>query len=140
MIGEKRPSNILKNLLIILTTFLLSLIIIIGGLALYIYVKNPFNIQACLISSFLTGDVDNQTGFKTGAKTGASTQFDHPLLSDKQEAMLENAGINVSTLPTTISPEMKDCVIKAIGEDRVNEIISGSAPGLMDILRAKSCL
>lgn len=61
-------------------------------------------------------------------------------MSQNQEIMLENAGIDVSSLPTTLSPEMKACGINALGEDRINEIINGAALGPMDLLRVKSCL
>ena len=144
---NKKPKTFLKIFLIILVTFLLSAIITLGGLAFYIYKENPFNIQACLISSFLNASSiinsktsDSQSSVGTGATKIAPAQFDHPFLSPEQEVMLENAGIDVSTLPTTLSPEMEACGIDALGEDRINEIINGATPGLLDVFRVKSCL
>ncbi len=140
MAEEKKPRAFLKYFLIIFLTFLLSSIITLGGLALYVYTQNPFNIQACLISSFLNASslMDSQSSAGTG--TNAPAQFDHPFLSSDQEAMLENAGIDVSALPTTLSPEMKACGIEALGQDRIDEIINGATPGPLDLFRVKSCL
>ncbi|MCK5061470.1 hypothetical protein KAR28_02880 [Candidatus Parcubacteria bacterium] len=144
---NKKPKGFLKIFLIILATFLLSSIITLGGLAFYIYKQNPFNIQACLISSFLNASSimdsktsDSRPSAGAGTTKTASDQFDHPFLSPEQEVMLENAGIDVSTLPTTLSPEMKACGIDALGENRINEIINGATPGPLDLLRVKSCL
>lgn len=146
---NKKPRAFFKTFLIILVTFFLSSIITLGGLAFYIYKQNPFNIQACLISSFLKAssimdskisDSDSQSSAGTGTTKTVPAQFDHPFLSPEQEVMLENAGIDVSTLPTTLSPEMKACGINALGEDRINEIINGATPSLLDLLRVKSCL
>ncbi len=144
---NKKPKRFLKIFLIILVTFLLSSVITLGGLALYIYKQNPFNIQACLISSFLNAPSildsktsDSQINTEAGTTKTASDQFDHPFLSSEQEVMLENAGIDVSALPTTLSPEMKACGIEALGADRINEIINGATPGPLDLFRVKSCL
>ena len=139
---NKKPRKLFKTFLVIIVTFLLSAIITLGGLAYYIYAKNPYNLQACLISSFLNASsiLDGQSSASSGTTGAASTQFDHPFLSSEQETMLENAGIDVSTLPTTLSEETKACGIEALGQDRINEIINGATPGPLDLLRAKSCL
>ena len=146
-VGNKKLKAFFKKFFIVLLIFFLSAIITLVGLAFYIYKQNPFNIQACLISSMLNASsiIDNKIdGIKSSAGIGAAktapAQFDHPFLSPNQEAMLENAGIDVSALPTTLSPEMKACGINALGEDRINEIINGAAPGPLDLLRVKSCL
>lgn len=128
----------MKKIFTILTTFVLSVIITIAGLGFYVYKYNPFNIQACLISSFLSVPTENTA--TDGDTAGGSTEkFDHPLLSEEQEAKLESAGIDVSALPTVIPPEAEECAVKALGEDRVNEIINGAIPGPLDLFRAKSC-
>jgi len=141
---NKKSRGFLKTFLMILVIFFFSAIITLGGLAFYIYKHNPFNIQACLISSLLNASSILDSGTSASAGTGtaktAPAQFDHPFLSSEQEAKLENAGIDVSTLPTTLSPEMKACGIEALGEDRINEIINGATPGPLDLLRVKSCL
>ncbi|MCD4762158.1 hypothetical protein K8R32_04340 [bacterium] len=136
---NKKPRTFLKTFLLILVTFFLSVIITLVGLVFYIYKANPFNIQACLISSFL--NVFSIMNGQSGAGTGITpAKFDHPFLSSEQEVMLENAGIDVSALPTTLSPEMKACGIDALGQDRIDEIINGATPGPLDLLRVKSCL
>ena len=145
--GNKKLKAFFKKFFIVLLIFFLSAIITLVGLAFYIYKQNPFNIQACLISSMLNASsiIDNKIGDSqpntaTEAVETAPAQFDHPFLSPNQEAMLENAGIDVSALPTTLSPEMKACGINALGEDRINKIINGAAPSPLDLLRVKSCL
>ena len=62
-VDNKKPRAFLKIFLIILVTFFLSSIITLGGLAFYIYKQNPFNIQACLISSLLNASsvMDSKT-------------------------------------------------------------------------------
>ena len=145
--SNKKLKVFFKKFFIVLFIFLLSAIITLSGLAFYIYKQNPFNIQACLISSLLNASpiMDNKTGDSQSSAATETTetapaQFDHPFLSPNQEIMLENAGIDVSALPTTLSPEMKACGINALGEDRINEIINGATPGPLDLLRVKSCL
>jgi len=140
MLEEKKTSSYKKNLLIILATSLLTTIIVIGGLTYYIVAKNPFNIQACLISSFLSASLGDESDASAGPARQEAADFDHPMLSEEQETMLENAGIDVGSLPTAISPAMESCFIKILGQERVNEIKAGAVPGPLDIFRVKSCL
>lgn len=143
---EKKKSNFLKTFLIILATFVLTVIIVLGSLAYYVASRNPFNVQACLISSFLNSSsmiADNASdtaGTAANSAASAGEDFDHPLLSTEQETMLETAGIDVSSLPTAISAEMEACFTATLGEDRVKEIMGGGTLGPLDIFRAKSCL
>lgn len=144
--GEKLKS-FLKYFLFTVVIFFFSSIFTLGGLAYYIYKKNPLNIQACMISSVITAsltpDIDNlNDSSSTGidATKTSPIQFDHPFLSSEQELSLEKAGIDVGTLPTSLSPEMKACGTEALGAERINEIINGSTPGLLEVVRLKSCL
>lgn len=72
-------------------------------------------------------------------KTEQSTTYDHPLLSPDQEKTLQGIGVDLETIPTTITPAQEQCATEALGQDRVNEIKSGSAPSITDYLKAKSC-
>ena len=135
----------MKTILTMIFTFVLTAIIIIGGAALYIAKENPYNIQACIISSFLSApDKDgSDSGEVDGKKDSAiesTKESDHPLLSDKQEEMLEDLGVDVSTLPASISPEMEACAIDKLGKERVQEIMDGDMPGPLEIFKARSCL
>ena len=139
-----KPKTFWKYFFIILITFILSSLITLALLTFYIYKQNPFNIQACLISSVLNASKiaePNSSQSSTGSETTkTSPPVDHPLLSNTQEIMLEDAGIDIGTLPTTLSPEMEACGVETLGRERVNELINGATPGPLDILRAKSCL
>ena len=136
---EKKKSNFRNYFLTVVLTFILTTIIISGFLALYVVKKNPFNVQACIVSSFLSPS-DIQAGDVNAGSATAVSSFDHPLLSDTQEVMLDKAGIDVETLPSTISPAMEACFRDSLGDSRVNEIMQGDAPGPLDLFKAKGCL
>lgn len=61
-------------------------------------------------------------------------------LSEDQKKLLNNFGIDETNIPTSISKEQENCAIKAIGEKRLNDIISGSTPTYSELLKAKSCI
>lgn len=132
--------------LTIVLTFVFTTLLILGGGAWYVYKNNPFNIQACVISSFLktpdTGTLKDKTIDAVGTVGDKIDQvkYDHPLLNDTQETMLKSAGIDVETLPATISPETENCFIEALGKENVEEIKAGATPGALDLFKAKSCL
>ncbi len=142
----KKSRNFSKTLVVILVTFVFTCLIMSGALIFYIIKANPFNIQACIISSYL--GIKNQTSFSTttsetssgAGQAPAVKSYDHPLLNDEQEQFLENIGIDVETLPTEISPDMIACFQEELGEERVKEIIGGATPGVLDIVRARPCL
>ena len=136
---EKKKSNFLNYFYTVILTFVLTLIIVLGSLALYVVKKNPFNVQACIISSFLS-PTNVEAGDASTSSATTVTKFDHPLLSDTQEVMLDKAGIDVESLPSTISPEMEACFRDSLGDSRVNEIIQGATPGPLDLFKAKGCL
>lgn len=144
--NQKQGSK-LKTFLIILTTFIITVVLVLGGLGLYIYKANPFNVQACLISSFLNsagGEIrDNNPVSPDGsasAESGVNEQDKHPLLNEDQEKQLEEAGIDVESLPQTISPEAEECFIEKLGEERVKEIKEGDSPSSYEIFKTRSCL
>jgi len=127
----------MKIIITIIATFVLTMVIIIGGGAWYIAKKNPYNIQACVISSFLNQDEGSAS---LASSTTEASDFDHPLLSNDQEKMLESLGIDIGTLPASISPETKACAVEKLGEKRVQEILDGGAPGAFEIFKVKDCL
>ena len=65
--------------------------------------------------------------------------YDHPLLSADQEKTLQAIGVDVKSIPTSISPAQEKCAVYALGQDRVNQIKAGSAPSISDYLSAKNC-
>lgn len=137
----KKSSSFLPTLLIILTTAIITAALVLGGLTLYVVKANPFNIQACVISSFFQDAAGTGSAEEGGQTEGGQTEGGgHPLLSDDQEQMLESSGIDVESLPQEISPEMEACFEEKLGKDRVEEIKAGAEPGSMELFKARSCL
>jgi hypothetical protein len=136
--------KIIQILLIIILLFIISLIII--------FVFNPGDLRTKIISrginSFLENnlydysstdskDADSQN---SGVKNTDSEKIDNPLLNDEQEKTLESYGVDVSQLPSEISPAMRECFVEKLGESRAQELADGATPGPIDILKAKDCL
>lgn len=131
----------MQTFLIVMTTAVVTFILTLGGLALYVAKSNPYNVQACIISGFLGGSGGAASGASgSPSVSGGGADYDHPLLNDSQEQMLQGAGIDPATLPTEISPEMEACFKEKLGAQRVLEIMQGATPGPLDLLKAKSCL
>ena len=122
--------RIIRNILLIIIVAVVSSVATLAALLFYVVKANSYNIQACVISSFLSGEVDNdltEAGTPNTA-TEKKSEYDHPLLSDTQEAMLEKAGVNVESLPSSISPEMEKCFRDNLGDEKVQEIINRCHP------------
>ncbi|KKT87077.1 MAG: hypothetical protein UW86_C0010G0017 [Microgenomates group bacterium GW2011_GWA1_Microgenomates_45_10] len=61
-------------------------------------------------------------------------------LSDAQKSALQAFGIDISTIPSYITPEQEACFTLALGADRVAEIKAGAVPNAIDFFKAKSCI
>lgn len=72
-------------------------------------------------------------------KSEISSEHDHPLLSSGQEKTLQSLGVNLESISTTITPAQEQCAIETLGQDRVNQIKSGSDPSVIDYFKAKEC-
>jgi len=99
----------------------------------YLWFFDPLNIKPILFSSDINQEVivDNNNISNSDA---------HPLLDDAQEKMVESLGINPSSLPTEITPEMEACFIDKLGAKRVSEIVNGDPISMTDSIKASSCL
>lgn len=115
----------LKKFLMVVGIIAIVFLFIFILLVVYLIVSKPFGVDINPLRS-LTG-------------TTSQSDYDHPLLSDEQEATLESIGVDLESVPTSISPEQQQCAVDALGQERVNQIISGSAPSLTDYLKAKDC-
>ena len=62
------------------------------------------------------------------------------VLSDSQKSALAAFGIDISTIPSQITPEQETCFVVALGADRVAEIKGGAVPNAIDFFKAKSCI
>jgi len=68
-----------------------------------------------------------------------TSSYDHPYLTTQQEAILESAGVDLTTVPAEITQNQQDCSVSILGQTRVDEIIAGSTPSMGEILKVKSC-
>jgi hypothetical protein len=138
---NKNNSSFWKLFFIVLTTALVTAVLVLAGLGLYIFKANPFNVQACLISSVLksAGSSPSEDPAGTPSENNSLEEDRHPLLNESQEKQLEDAGIDVESLPTTISPETESCLVEAVGKERAEEIKAGDTPTTFEIFKSRSC-
>jgi hypothetical protein len=127
--------TILKAFLILVIT----IIILAIALAAYIMIKNPLGLRDAFMSSYVTTNIENNDEDTQGDSSAAASTYDHPLLSDEQEARAAKVGIDVSKLPTEITAEQQTCVNNKLGAERVAEIIKGAEPSPLEIIRVAPC-
>lgn len=129
--------NLIQFIIAIILLFILAIILI--------FVFNPRNLRneiiGGMINNYLSSHLeDYQPKNLNENNVGAIPADKHPILNAEQEAKLESFGVDVSQLPTTISPEMQECFIEKLGQDRVNEIIDGATPNPIELFKAKDCI
>lgn len=123
----EKKSNALKIILIILLVIIIMiLLLVIAGFA-WFWFSDPFGLRTAIFNPL------------ENPESEIIENFDHPLLSDEQEQMLESIGINPQIVPTEITPAMEDCARNALGDERVEAIIQGATPSAIDLLKAQSC-
>lgn len=129
---KKEKFVFLKKLLMIVgviaVVFIFLVILIVFLLALYLINNKPLGIEI------------NPFAINPFAQTQTDSNYDHPLLSDEQEKTLQSLGVNLESLPTSITPAQEKCAVEALGQDRVNQIKSGATPSITDYFKAKDCL
>ncbi|MBU2566924.1 hypothetical protein KKG46_05210 [Patescibacteria group bacterium] len=128
MSKEKQGLKIWQIIFIIIgmlaTAFVLLLVIVVTAIILI----KPWGVNVIDTGSALINPPTESTG------------YDHPLLTPQQEALLQSAGIDPATIPTTITPAQQQCAINALGEKRAMELVGGATPNINDITQAKHCL
>jgi hypothetical protein len=136
--------KIIQILLILILVTIISLVII--------FVFNPRDLRTKIISravnSLLENTLDDyeisntpEVNSQNSGETNLTKEkVDNPLLNDEQEKTLESYGVDVSQLPSEISPAMQECFVEKLGESRAQELADGATPGPIDILKAKDCL
>ena len=133
--------KIMKKIIeILIIAILLSVLVLI-----VIFVFNPYELRTKMIgniiNSFLTSTLKDYKPLDTSAvKTDAPATDKNPLLNADQEKMLENLGVDVSALPTQVTPAMQACFIEKLGEARALEIVKGATPTALEFFKTKSCL
>jgi hypothetical protein len=127
--------KVIWGLVIAILAMILALIIVL--------IFNPFNSRTKLIggiiNSYLSSKIEGYTPLDKDAVLSGSTN-QNPLLSADQEAALIEMGVDVSQLPTEITPAMQACFVEKLGAERANELVAGATPSAMDLLKAGSCI
>jgi hypothetical protein len=131
----------MKKIILGLAIAILSAILVL----IVIFVFNPFNSRTKLIgsilNSYLSAKIEGYVPLdKTVETSGGAVVDKNPLLNEAQEETLENLGVDVSKLPTEITPAMKDCFTEKLGSDRAAELVAGAAPSALDMVKAGGCL
>ena len=124
----KEKSNALKIILIILLVIVIVILLMIIFAFAWFWFADPFGLRTAI---FNPPEIE---------ESGSLENYDHPLLSESQEQMLESIGVDPRAVPTEITPEMEDCARDALGDERVDQIIQGATPSAIDFLKAQSCL
>jgi hypothetical protein len=143
---EKNKRSTGKTLLIVFLSIAGTLICLVIILAAWLWIRNPLNIRAVMMSYFGLNQVEMQVEAlpsdtaEPSPGTGSAPNTSAPVIpiSDAQREAVENAGIDPDAI--TFTPEMEECFKGALGEARVQEIINGGVPGPLDIFKARSCL
>ncbi|MCF7860557.1 hypothetical protein K9M09_02960 [Patescibacteria group bacterium] len=128
----------MKTLLKALLILIISIIVIAIALAAYIMIKNPIGLRDVFLASYINNNQAGSTATSIDNAVASST-YDHPLLNEEQETRAAKAGIDVSKLPTEITPEQQQCVNNRLGEARIMEIIKGAEPSPLEIIKIVPC-
>lgn len=122
--------------------FFLIIILLVVLALIIIFVFNPGNSRNKLIGSVINNYLSkNIPDYKPlDNNTVVSDGDQNPLLNTEQEKTLTSFGVDVSQLPTTISPAMQDCFVEKLGESRAMEIVNGATPSATDFFKAQDCL
>jgi hypothetical protein len=96
----------------------------------YVMIKNPMGIGDMIQSYFNKEEIDLEK----------MEDYDHPLLNEEQEEQLINSGIDISQVPSEITPEQEKCVTDKVSPERIQEIINGAQPTPFEMMQVLPCL
>ncbi|MCF7794876.1 hypothetical protein K9M50_00755 [Patescibacteria group bacterium] len=129
----------MKTILKILRVFFVILgviffLMIVTGL--YLYQSDFYGIK-----TMVNYEKEENTTLNNNLDTNINQVEDkNSALSKEQEAQLESIGIDPAQVPSEVSPEMEDCFIQKLGEERVREIENGASPTTLEIIKVEPCL
>jgi len=133
----------MKKIIQILLTLILLLILSL----IIIFIFNPLGSRDKIIGSIINNYLANNikgyapaSQINSGAPNNEPAVDKHPFLNESQEKMLENLGVDVSQLPTEITPGMESCALEKFGKERIEEIIGGATPSALELFKAKDCI
>ena len=109
---------------------LLGLLTLVGvGYLTYLWFSNPF-----------LQELFTPTAVFNNEEVAKADLDQHPGLSADQEKSLQSVGVDVSKLPTEITPGMEECFVEKLGQERVDQIVAGSSPTPVEFLKTQECL
>lgn len=117
----------LKIILIILLVIILIFILLFIAAFAWFWFADPLGLKTAIFNP------------PESAEGELPADYDHPLLSEDQENLLQNYGIDPRAVPTEITPEMESCARESLGDERVDALIQGASPSVTDLLKAQSC-
>ena len=121
----------MKTLLKVLLIVVLTIVVLVVGTFAYIMIKNPFGLGSIIKASvFKQGVEENIEKYK---------DYDHPLLTEAQEEMAIEAGIEIDQIPTEITEAQIQCGIDKLGKTRIDEITGGSEPTSLEVMKLLPC-
>ncbi len=137
MIEEvESKNNLSKTLLIILITVVLTIIIYTLIVGACIWYKDMFGLRTLAFKGIFCQSMNLND---PNMLPGSNTNYDHLLLTPEQEQIVESYGLDPSLIPEEIPADLEKCAVERLGEKRVNEIIDGDVPSMLEILKAKEC-
>ena len=161
MDGEKSKTFAKKFLTFVMIVFI-TLVVLFVIVFSWLLIKNPLNVRGIIL--FNLGWIDTPVqitpleknveenvspgdeGQDSGVQTNIPDQAKDvlvppatavPMTSDQRKAV-EAFGINPDSV--VITPAMEDCFVEKLGQQRVDEIVTGDVPGAFELFKASSCL
>lgn len=156
---EVKNKSLGKKILTVIITVFVTIIVLLMIVASWVLIKNPLNIRGVLL--FKLGWIDkpvqmvpvnNQVVPETvkpvdsidANSANVPIQSVAPVsttalpMTNEQRAAVESFGIDPDSV--VITPDMENCFLEKLGAERVNEIKAGATPGLLEMMKASSCL
>jgi len=109
---------------------IVTLLVLVSLTFGYVMVKNPMGLGDMIKSYFNKDDIN----------TEEVQNYDHPLLDEEQEQQLIDSGVDITKLPTEVTPEQEECVMGKISPERIQEIINGAEPTPLELIQVLPCL
>ncbi|OGF24846.1 hypothetical protein A2331_04865 [Candidatus Falkowbacteria bacterium RIFOXYB2_FULL_34_18] len=158
--NEEQPKSLGKKILTVVITVIVTIFLLCIIILVWVLVKNPLNVRGVIL--FKLGWIDKPVQIMPSIKNNENTTEEiinvttnpesekiTPItqtapttqtipMTEEQRRAVENFGIDPDSI--VITPAMEDCFVEKLGEQRVSEIKNGSAPGVLEMVKASSCL
>lgn len=159
--NEEKPKTLGKKILTVTITVIITIIVIFLIAFSWIMVKNPLNIRGVILyqlgwidkpvkiipiektevqkspANVVENNIENNSPAVQNTNTNNVPVSTLPITQDQRES-LESFGIDPDSV--VITPEMTECFLEKLGPERVEEIKAGATPGVLEMIKASSCL